>query len=512
MRDYFEGGKVQHWCGDPYAHGTFARFIPFQETDLLDQLQASVSNIHFIGEHTTSIRGSVEGAIVSALREALFITAQRITIFDAIIIGGDPVGLATAVFLSLKKPNFRIAIVDKGAIIDSYNALDRQQFRQMFNEEYLIQLANMSFSLWRQLERLANLSLGSILNTNDGFLLFGDLNRNQSTIEDNLISIKRIYGSLQINGEYLNNTQLKTRYPMFTFPHQYEGIFYNQSGYINVTALMIALLRIIDQNPNIIIREHEEFLSLQLFNNQTQLITDRGILYASRKVLFIPGPSINNVSRLLNFNLNVIVWKLPIYYFRHSSSINRLPNWLALSDHNSQVLFSGFSIHSISNYLVVKPHFIRNMSNPLIYLSQQTNTIDPFLTEQVVDWVSHHLGTWVNVSDYYLNGQTYLETVLLDNGFLLDFVPQTDNRVLMHAAGSEMGFAPVWADILSEMILFDRNLSSKYAKYLDYFSITRPNRLIEENTPNKGFQLASSSLFFVWYFVWILNIHWLPKF
>ncbi|CAF1007962.1 unnamed protein product [Rotaria sp. Silwood1] len=465
IRDYFQGGKVQHWCGDPYAHGAFARFIPFQETDLLDQLQASVSNIHFIGEHTTSIRGSVEGAIVSALREALFITAQRMTIFDVIIVGGDPVGLATAVFLSMKKPNLRIAIVDKGVIMNSYNAFDRQIFRQMFNEEYLTELANMSFSLWRQLERLANLSFGSILNTNDGFLLFGNLNTNQSTVADNLLSIKRTYENLQIQGEYLNNTQLKMRYPMFTFSHQYVGIFDNQSGYINVTMLMIALLRIIDQNPNIIIREQEEFLSLKLFNNCTQLITDRGILHASRKVLFIPGSSVENVSHLLNIDLNITLWKVPIYYFRHSSSFTQLPNWLALDEHNSQVLLSGFSIDLASNYLVIKPSFIQNRSNSLIYSSQQTTTIDPFLTKQVVDWVSHHLGTWVNVSDYSLHNQTYFETLPLGNRFLLDFVPRTDNRVLIHAAGLEMNFAPVWADMLSEMILTVE--STRRRKYIE---------------------------------------------
>lgn len=79
LRHFFQGGKVQHWCGDPYSHGAFASFLPLQETFLYDQLQASVSNIHFIGEYTSLIHGWVEGALSSAIRAALTITGQSQT-------------------------------------------------------------------------------------------------------------------------------------------------------------------------------------------------------------------------------------------------------------------------------------------------------------------------------------------------------------------------------------------------------------------------------------------------
>lgn len=45
MRNFFQGGKVKHWCLDPYARGAFTFFTPNQETNLFDQLQASISNI-----------------------------------------------------------------------------------------------------------------------------------------------------------------------------------------------------------------------------------------------------------------------------------------------------------------------------------------------------------------------------------------------------------------------------------------------------------------------------------
>ena len=496
MRDYFQGGKVKHWCQDPYERGAFTLPTPTQDAELFE-LQSPISNIHFIGEHTSRIRGWVEGALSSAIRAALAITEKAETTFDVVIVGGGPIGLMTAIYLSWKQPTLRIAIVEKGTIMNSdgsSDTFDQRQFRQMHNEEYLAELANMSVPLWRQLEQMANISFGSILNIDDGYLFFGDFNMSQLTVEGDLVSIKRTCENLQSGCEYLNSTQLQMRYPTFTLPRQYQGIFHNQSGYINVTTLMMALIRIIAQNPYITLRQEEEFLSLAL-DNQTQIVTDRGALYASRKVLFVPGPYAKNISRLLNFDLNITLWELPVYYFRRLPNSTTFPTWFAWGGNDLQSLFSGFSTMSTSSdYIVVSPRFIHTLSKPFNYPSQRTNKIDLFLTQKVIEWVSRYMATVVNVSDYHFNNQTCLATFLPDNGYLLDYVPRTNKRVLIQAAGWGMKFVPVWGDILSDLILLDdtMNTSSKYAKYMEYFSLSRPNRLIEEFTiNNRGFHTAS---------------------
>jgi glycine/D-amino acid oxidase-like deaminating enzyme len=500
IRDYFQGGKVKHWCKDPYVLGAYAEPTPLPGPEVFE-LQSSISNIHFIGEHTSVNRGWVEGALSSAIRAALSITEREETTFDVVIIGGGPIGLMTAILLSLKRSTIHIAIVEKETIMNSDGSsglFDQRQFSQLHIEEYLAELTNMSFSLWHQLEQMANMSFGSILNTDNGFLFFGDFNTNKSIVEDDFVSIKRTCEKRQLGCEYLNSTQLQMRYPTFSFSHQYQGIFHQQSGYINVSTLMIALLRIISQNSNIIIRQQEEFLSLKL-SNQTEIITNRGTLYASRKVLFVPGPYAKNISRLLNFDLNITLWELPTYYFRLLPNATQFPTWVTWNDNDLQSHFAGFSTASTSSdYVAFSPHFIRNLSNPLIYPSQRTNTIDTLLTKKVIEWISRHMAMQVNVSNYDFSNQTCLATFLPDNGFLLDYVPRTDRRVLIQAAGWSMKFVPIWGDILSDMILLDEamNTSSKYAKYMEYFSLSRPNRLIENITLiNEGFQTVSFSFF-----------------
>ncbi len=97
---------------------------------------------------------------------------------------------------------------------------------------------------------------------------------------------------------------------------------------------------------------------------------------------------------------------------------------------------AGFSTTLISsNYIAISPRFIKNLSKPLIYPSQRTNTVDTFLTQKVIEWVLRHMATQVNVSDYYSSTQTCLAIFLPDNGFLLDYVSQTSRRVLIQAAG-----------------------------------------------------------------------------
>ncbi|CAF1425603.1 unnamed protein product, partial [Didymodactylos carnosus] len=83
---YYICGKIKHWCVDPYERGAFATPIPSPPEII--ELQSPISNMHFIGEHTSLVRGMIEGALSSAIRGAIAITENANTTFDAIIVGG----------------------------------------------------------------------------------------------------------------------------------------------------------------------------------------------------------------------------------------------------------------------------------------------------------------------------------------------------------------------------------------------------------------------------------------
>ncbi|CAF1022356.1 unnamed protein product [Didymodactylos carnosus] len=487
IQKYFQGGKIKHWCDDEYTHGAFALFTPLQDSDIFDDLQASVFNVHFMGEHTSTLHGWIEGSLLSAVRTALVIQEET---FDVVIIGGGPIGLTTAVSLWLKQPTLRIVILEQYQIGDSQgssSAFDVRQFRQMYNEPYLAELANLSFSLWRQLENMANLSYGSILNSENGYLFYGDFSAGQNTVEGDLASIEKTCKQLQMDCLRMNNSELKQRFSSFTFQQQYEGLFHNKSGFINVTTLMKALYQIIIQTKHITIRENEQFLSVDnstLNYTFTRIITNRGSIIANNKVLFVPGPYAKNISLLLNFNLNLTLWEVPIFYFRLKVNNTKIPTWFIWGGNDPQSLYAGFPIDQSTNYITVLPNFIKNLSNPLIYPSQRTNVVDPFIIKKVVDWVALNMPEVIS-SDYYFDNKTCLATFLPDNGFILDYVPNSNRKILLQAAGWGMKFVPVWADILSSMIL-DNIEQSTYAQYMPHFSLSLPYRMIEKPEPQRS--------------------------
>ncbi|TRY84884.1 hypothetical protein DNTS_017998 [Danionella cerebrum] len=70
IRNLYTGGVVKKWGLDPYSHGAFAIFTPFQMRDYSVSLFQNEGRIHFAGEHTARPHGWIETAIKSALRAA----------------------------------------------------------------------------------------------------------------------------------------------------------------------------------------------------------------------------------------------------------------------------------------------------------------------------------------------------------------------------------------------------------------------------------------------------------
>ncbi|XP_053546564.1 L-amino-acid oxidase [Bombina bombina] len=64
-------GVVKKWGKDPYSLGAFAAFTPYQMTDYLEDLSKNEGRIYFAGEHTAYPHAWIEGAMKSALRNAI---------------------------------------------------------------------------------------------------------------------------------------------------------------------------------------------------------------------------------------------------------------------------------------------------------------------------------------------------------------------------------------------------------------------------------------------------------
>jgi monoamine oxidase len=61
---------VKAWGEDPYSMGALSFPAPGDVGNYLKALQSSHGRIHFAGEHTSILRGTMEGALQSGVRAA----------------------------------------------------------------------------------------------------------------------------------------------------------------------------------------------------------------------------------------------------------------------------------------------------------------------------------------------------------------------------------------------------------------------------------------------------------
>lgn len=70
IEKHVEGAVVKAWGRDPYAVGHVSWPEPGDVTGHLEALQRPHGRVHFAGEHTTALRGTMEGALRSGIRAA----------------------------------------------------------------------------------------------------------------------------------------------------------------------------------------------------------------------------------------------------------------------------------------------------------------------------------------------------------------------------------------------------------------------------------------------------------
>ncbi len=70
IANYQEGGTVKCWSKDPYIRAAYSWPGPGDVTRYLKPLQRAHGRIHFAGEHTSILRGLMEGALRSGIRAA----------------------------------------------------------------------------------------------------------------------------------------------------------------------------------------------------------------------------------------------------------------------------------------------------------------------------------------------------------------------------------------------------------------------------------------------------------
>ncbi|XP_027893166.1 L-amino-acid oxidase-like [Xiphophorus couchianus] len=82
VRSLCTGVLVKKWSQDPFSHGAFALFTPYQHLEYAAELFRSEGRVHFAGEHTAFSHAWIETAMKSAIRAAANINTEAILFSD----------------------------------------------------------------------------------------------------------------------------------------------------------------------------------------------------------------------------------------------------------------------------------------------------------------------------------------------------------------------------------------------------------------------------------------------
>lgn len=369
----------------------------------------------------------IEGAILSSLRLLMKIQEE---IFDTVIIGDDLVSLATALQLAHLKPTWRIALLPIAA-----NNSDSDEELSPFQSHN--PAAALAIPLWRALEKQVNVSNGTFLNLTYGYLLLTDAS--SACLE---------------SCQQMNATQLESQFGFYNVSH---GLFYSNGGYVNMTAVRQALMRLITKTSNIIVRQNEYFIdfdgSVPNSDDYVRLITNRGSLNASRLIL-VPGIYGNNVSEKFNVHLNMRLWKLqPVIYRTKTPPVRPLAYW------TDGISLSGSSLLTPNGVQISPlPHSLPISSD--MYPSELTDLADPLLITHIQKWVTNHFSSVVNVSDFHVSSKIRIAKSLLSGDGVIGHLPTCahySRKTFIYAGASTDGsaspFIPVWANMLTELVL-----------------------------------------------------------
>ena len=397
-------------------------------------------------------------------------------LYDVVVIGGGPVGLASA--YQCAKAGKSVLLLERFNFFNqsgSSNDLVRM-FRTMYTQDFMADLAYQSMADWTELESDA----GESLIWMSGLLNFGDPNY-LSGPEGNLLAPIPNMDRLGLPYQILKPAQIMQRYPFRDLPANFVGVFAPDNGCINVPLLLRSLYRLA-QSYGAKLQAHAEVKDFKLGEGGVSVTFDNGEIetVTASKCIVTPGAYVNDVLKGVGIQIDLNIWEMVYEYYATDPGPRGtlFPSmWFQFLDSTGgdpakSNLFYGFPTVPWGPPNVARiavDNAVNIIANPA------DRKIEPAANDLQItaDFVAKHCIGTDNRPNY---AGTCLQTNVVDNMYVLDFLPPSVgsgyNNVAVFTAGWAMKLVPVIGKILSELVL---NGATSYD--ISNFKITRPGIL-----------------------------------
>lgn len=375
--------------------------------------------------------------------------------YDVVVVGGGPIGLATAVAVADRGRS--VAVLERDDFFTergSSSGVERQ-WRHQYVERDIAALTLTSRRIWRDLERRVRRTL--IHET--GSLWFGDplLHNSEGQIE----AAAAVLDELSVPYEAVDVAALGSRFGFTGMPSGYQGLYQPQGGVIDVRGTRHSLLGLATA-LGCHLRAGEPVRELELVPDGARLHTPGGEIRASRVVVAASAWS-GELVRPLGIDVDLVTLTLTSTYFRLAELSRDYPTWFNFrpSTPDDDFLYYGFGRAPwAGDDLVQASGFAES--------APEAGALTDGFT-RVTDWVREHMRDLV---PEVVATSDCLAVLPADPGrhFYLGsasgIVPHGENLVVC-AGGWAFKFVPLFGEACADLALDGH---SKYT--LDEFALT----------------------------------------
>lgn len=365
--------------------------------------------------------------------------------FEVVVVGYGSMGVSTAAYLS--RAGISVLVIDPFQaphLMGSHSGVTRAIRQSYFEHPDYVPLVLRSYELWKELE----LASGFQIYHQTGLLYMGE----QSSKV--LQGVK--YSSDKYNLPLKSSTQ-----NWFTISSEWQVWMEEEAGYLDVEKSFEGFKKY--SGPNYITFANEKVISWEQGSNSIQIDTNKN-KYECEKLIFTAGAFNNGLLR--NYSLPLTVTKQSISWLTIEEGTKYdegdFPCWFIHDIHKG--MYYGFpQNHLIKPGLKFGLHIPGEIINP----DEQNQSVSQKDKDDILEGIQKYLPDLKVKSIEY---QSCMYTYTPDENFIIDYLPETNEKVIVAAGFSGHGFkfVPVVGEILRNMVM-----ESNKKFNIDLFSLDR---------------------------------------
>jgi sarcosine oxidase/sarcosine oxidase/L-pipecolate oxidase len=369
--------------------------------------------------------------------------------FDAIVIGGGSMGLASA--YEMGKRNAAVLVLERFQFLNQQgsSAGYSRQYRIPYPEDYMVQMALDAQPWWDELQSHTPKTLLDKVGT----LWFGD--PNVDSTEGNINGAKKALDHLGVKYDSLGVENIEEEFHFRNLPRNYTGLFQADGASIDLAATLQTLFDLNDRNPVVTLKEFSPVVKIERKGDIFYVSTPEAT-YTAPKLVVTPGPYINEVLKLMAFHVAVTYWEMSSAYFKKMRPEVQYPTWFVfqepVAENGNQ--FYGFPgvDWDYPGYIRVAPDFV---IDPLESPEQRTGQPNAQALAYTSQWVKDHM-TGLRVRPEQTSTCLIALSKLKNKELLLDFAPPYvpgNSDIVIYGTGWAAKFIPLLGKILSDLAL-----------------------------------------------------------